>query len=150
MHELNTGFMRQFRGVNVIFSAVVVDVDLSSKEIRYASAGHPDQVLVTGRSRLALANTGPIIGLSRQAQYSTSVIPFRAFDTLCLFSDGAFEQINDQGTEFGEERLAGLLQNAAAQTPHEVVRTVQGSLDAFLGSRGRMDDVTLVVVSEQR
>ena len=65
-------------------------------------------------------------------------------DVLALFTDGITEAVNEQGDDFGEERLAAALNGhrnrPAAETLDAIIHVVQE-----FGGRDQADDLTLIV-----
>ena len=67
-------------------------------------------------------------------------------DVLVVFSDGVTEAENNEGEEFGDDRLAACLKGVRSRSATETLDTIQRELSAFCGTAAARDDVTLMVV----
>ena len=83
--------------VPMFATAFYVVVDLQAGELRYANAGHPCPLLVTGDARPSTTpaklnghKPGPVLGLFDDARYLYTAIAAPR-DVLLLFTDGLFE-----------------------------------------------------------
>lgn len=65
-------------------------------------------------------------------------------DSLVLYTDGVTDALHDQGKEFGESRLVGLLSTCAHLAPDALLETIVNAVQQFSG-REQEDDITLVV-----
>ena len=66
--------------------------------------------------------------------------------SLVLYSDGVTEAQNEDGEEFGDERLLEVLRGGAAYSPDEVIDQVIHAIDQFAGAAAQFDDITLMIV----
>lgn len=81
----------------------------STRELRYASAGHPAALLFDGEARHELRTPGMVIGFDVDAGYREARCTVPPGAVLHVFSDGAFEVRRPDGTEMDEEQLEALL-----------------------------------------
>ncbi|MFO7659512.1 MAG: SpoIIE family protein phosphatase [Candidatus Cloacimonadaceae bacterium] len=87
-------------------------IDLKKNEFRYMNAGHPPVVVIDTKSGAATAmeSTGslPLGWLPNQVYYNDDMgaIPINEQNIILLFSDGIYECVNKNGTQFG---IAGVL-----------------------------------------
>ena len=88
------------------FTIWVGVLQLSTRVLRYASAGHPGSILVRneGSSVVLGGKTWPT-GFSPDEIYSTESIRLVEKDRLYLFSDGIYEVENAENEIWGRERL---------------------------------------------
>ncbi len=123
--------------------------DAANQQIHYINAGHAEPLLVTGSegepSVSALNEGSPVIGMLPGIPFRQAVKDVALGDTLVMFSDGLAEATNDQGEEFGEERLRALLLDLAGQKPEPIRQRILAAVHAFLGDAKPQDDLTLVV-----
>ena len=70
-------------------------------------------------------------------------------DCLILYSDGIVEAMNAAGEEFGEDRLAAVVQENAGTRADEIRDAILNALDTFMGDAAAHDDRTLVVAAYQ-
>jgi sigma-B regulation protein RsbU (phosphoserine phosphatase) len=119
-------------------------LDLRSGLLDFASAGHPDAVLVSadGSTRL-LAGTGVPTGLGDDYEQQTTQL--KPGDRVWLYSDGVLEALNADSQMFGMSRLREAL--AANRTvsfemaPDRLLNTLKG----WRGDGAQKDDVSLLM-----
>lgn len=143
---LNREFTSKYVNLNALFSVILLDIDTGANEIAYASAGHPDQIILTRDGSLCLSRTGGILGMRPSMDIQTNHAPFRPGDRLLLFSDGAFEQFDAAMQEYGEERLHASFSLNRHRPLEELLQRAVTDLRVFLGKRPMQDDVTLLGV----
>jgi serine phosphatase RsbU (regulator of sigma subunit) len=121
-----------------------------SGEVTYCSAGHPPALVLRNDGHVeSLREGGPLLGVLAGASFANLRTTLRPGDTLLGYSDGIAECRNENGAEFGTERLA-----AAAQVPRGFSATgmlfsVLGAAEDFAGSQSREDDMALIVVRRE-
>jgi sigma-B regulation protein RsbU (phosphoserine phosphatase) len=67
-------------------------------------------------------------------------------DVLVLYTDGLVEAVNRNGEEYGEGRLASVLDNRRGQPPAALIRSCLQDLDAFRGGEPCRDDLTVMAI----
>lgn len=130
----------------VFFTGVIAEVDDCSGTLRYASAGHPPLLLVDGGLVQVLGLTGSIVGPSLGAGgWDTIELPLPPSALAVACSDGVLEARNDDGEEFGLDRLIAIVADAWATGDLDAIADrCLTALDDFC-SGDYHDDVTLVV-----
>ncbi len=63
-----------------------------------------------------------------------------------LFSDGVADAQNDDGEEFGDERLLQIVRASRDQPPEALVQRVFDAIDRFAGDAPQFDDITILVL----
>ncbi|HJQ77590.1 MAG TPA: PP2C family protein-serine/threonine phosphatase [Acidimicrobiia bacterium] len=125
---------------DLLASAMVVQLDATSGEVRLSSAGHPPAILVGTSGAELKTPTGPLLYLDADAGFGEERFQMAPGDTLVAFSDGVADvQLSENGrTE--PERLANhlLVEGGLASRTAELVL-------AFARPEPR-DDQTVVVV----
>jgi sigma-B regulation protein RsbU (phosphoserine phosphatase) len=81
--------MDKFNGM--YFTICYAVYNSKSKKLKYASAGHPPMVLISGNKVNSLESQNIFIGAVVNSEYSSDEIIINPNDTLFLFSDGVFE-----------------------------------------------------------
>jgi sigma-B regulation protein RsbU (phosphoserine phosphatase) len=74
------------------------------------------------------------------------VVEFSEGDSLLLYTDGITEVVNISNEQFGQERLAELVQQNADGTAPDLLQAVRQAVSAFGGNRPLVDDVTMVAL----
>lgn len=67
-------------------------------------------------------------------------------DVLVLLSDGVYEYVNDQGAEFGQERVARWIVDHHRLPSAELARQLKNALRDFGCGAAQADDITIVLV----
>ena len=125
-------------------------LDLPSRTMRYASAGHPPLLLwrkSDGQVR-AFRESGVVMGPFPDGAYANMEFALETGDRLLLYTDGITEAENEAEELFGEERLLAFV---AANGALPVGRFADGLLAEVASWSGapdgiQRDDVTLIVV----
>jgi sigma-B regulation protein RsbU (phosphoserine phosphatase) len=132
-------------GDETFLSAFVAVVDLGTGSLAYASAGHPPALVCSARDTVELAPTGPIVGPfagtwdNRSAQIDPG-------DRLAVYTDGLIEVRDEEGTEFGVQRLSDLLCDAAHEEAEALVKRCVDEVTSYAPERLR-DDITIALLS---
>jgi len=121
-------------------------IDTADMRIEYCNAGHNPPVL---HHRNGVTETlkegGPVLGVLRDAAYSSSATDLAPGDCLILYTDGITEAVNAAGEEFGEDRLKALLDQRYAGADEfraQIVATVSQYSNGLFH-----DDVTALVAT---
>jgi sigma-B regulation protein RsbU (phosphoserine phosphatase) len=122
--------------------------DPATLTLTYINAGHnPPAVRRSGNSSIAwLKPTAPAIGLAEEFHPRMETIGFSRGDSLLLYTDGVTEVLNISNEQFGQERLAELVNQHADRPAPDLLQAVRQALNAFGGNQPLMDDVTMVAL----
>src|SRR5262245_5242254 len=128
-------------------------LDPKTLRLIYTNAGHPAPLLVPAKARTAaecrrLSEGGAVLGIFDGWVYEQGEVQVSPGDRLLMFTDGITEARNQNGEEFGEERLMELMlqfQHIDSQRLHSLI------LDAVTGfCCGEFhDDSTLVLIAAE-
>jgi serine phosphatase RsbU (regulator of sigma subunit) len=144
LEALNQDIASTFRTMEMLFTAVCVDIDLATFQVAVAAAAHPAPIVVRRGHGEIIDCTGPLMGIKpdmRVPQVSAALEPG---DAIYIISDGLPEARDADGNEYGEAAVASLLASVSGEASPG---TVAGDrVRAFTGRRGFSDDVTLVGV----
>ncbi len=151
--RLNARFHSIVQGSDqfLFVSACYLVLDTERAQVHYASAGHPAPVRAD-RARenvVALEDarcTGAALGLSSDTLYSSCTLSMDAGDTFLLFTDGLVEAPDEDGEEFGEERLYQLVRDNPNHSGSGLTAIILRALDAWTGGGTLPDDLCLVTV----
>ena len=122
--------------------------DPTTLTLTYVNAGHnPPAVRRRENSTIRwLKPTAPAIGLAEEFHPRMETIGFSGGDSLLLYTDGVTEVVNFRNEEFGQERLAELVQQHADRSAPDFLQAVRQAVSAFGGDRPLVDDVTMVAL----
>jgi sigma-B regulation protein RsbU (phosphoserine phosphatase) len=124
-------------------------LEVRDDAVSWVSAGHEPALLVDPGSGtvIDLEGDGPLLGLDPDVAFRERRAPFREPGlVLALCTDGITEAWNDQGEQFGRERLKQSLLRHAPQDACVILEAVMRDFIDFLGPAPQKDDLTLVVL----
>jgi sigma-B regulation protein RsbU (phosphoserine phosphatase) len=115
----------------IFATAAYLVVDAGCGEVRAANAGHPSPLVLRPNAKTVevldgqTPANGPAMGLVRDAVYPVARVSLSVGDSLLLFTDGLFEVEDQDGRQFGLERLVNEVRRRvttpAAQLVDELV-----------------------------
>lgn len=151
---LNNEIFYTYRTITVFFTCFIADIDLAKGKLRYASAGHPSQYLLSGDQAFELPSTGKMSGIFPATIYGLNEIEYAKGDKLFLFTDGLFEEFNPDEEEFGEERIAELIRERYLSLSPSVrpasfaavMDDIIGEVNRFRKTEERNDDMTCLLI----
>ena len=149
---LNRLLYNELSAVNMFITAQVVHVDLQTRQMTAASAGHcpPLYVPPDRHTVLALSTHGLPIGVLPDTEYRSATAFLGEPATLLLHTDGLTDTRNADGKLFGQRRLMGWLSaNAIAGHPATELRDrLATELNRFRGGTAMDDDQAFLLLTE--
>ncbi|HKN72292.1 MAG TPA: PP2C family protein-serine/threonine phosphatase [Terriglobales bacterium] len=128
-------------------TVLVGRLNLQTGEVTYCSAGHPPALVFRNDGHVeSLQEGGPVLGVLAGACFANGQTTLRPGDTLLGYSDGIAECRNENGAEFGTERLAAAAQVSHGSSASGTLFSVLGAVEDFAGSQSREDDMAVIVV----
>jgi sigma-B regulation protein RsbU (phosphoserine phosphatase) len=119
--------------------------DDSQRSLRYANCGHiAPMILRAGGSIQRLTSTTTVLGLFSKWDSPIAEEKLHPGDLLVICTDGVTEAPNPQAEEYGEVRLAEIIQTNRGLPVNELLAAIQTSVQDFTGGT-QADDVTLIV-----
>ncbi|HZT74906.1 MAG TPA: SpoIIE family protein phosphatase [Terriglobales bacterium] len=113
----------------------------------YVNCAHPPALWVRPAGQVEeLSVGGRFLGLDAEGEYRFGIAELRSGDLLVIYSDGWSEVFNEQGEEFGAERVREVVRPLHGREPGEVIERLQSAADAFRGDSPFTDDRTVLVV----
>lgn len=143
--------MSRLAEVEPLSTLFVARLDPNSGRLDYCCAGHPSALLLRAHGQLELlSDGGPVLGFVSTASFERGTVQLDAGDLLLACSDGILESFNETDQEFGSERLEIELRRAQGGSAESVLFSVLGAVQDFAAPRPLTDDMTLVVVKNNR
>src|SRR6266481_2730397 len=132
-------------------TAVYVFVDLESKTVRYAGAGHPPFLLwrASAQTTLEMEENGLPLGLFPNANFAVGEIQVEPGDKAVLFTDGIVETASPSEQEFGADLFKGFLQshhNLRADLFADSLLDELSNWSEEPRGEGQQDDITFVTI----
>ncbi|MEW4452151.1 SpoIIE family protein phosphatase [Bremerella sp. JC817] len=125
-------------------------VTLSAKKdaLRWASAGHGAPIVYDPKTDTfpELDGGGLPLGLVEGEEYAEYWQPGISHGTVVVATtDGLEETMNEQGEQFGKERLQSLVRQHAAKPAEEISNLIRQAVVGYRGANNQEDDLTFVV-----
>jgi sigma-B regulation protein RsbU (phosphoserine phosphatase) len=136
-------------GISPGFVAMLFAVyDESTGHLAIGNGGIPRPVLARNGEVTEICVDGTPLGLFHDVTYNEHTVKMEAGDILVLASDGILESMNQEGEEFGFERLAAVLKNCSPKAlSAEISTAILAATDAFSAKPTEPhDDRTLIVL----
>jgi sigma-B regulation protein RsbU (phosphoserine phosphatase) len=125
-------------------------LNLDTRELVIARAGHERPLLVSGGSPRPLESAGAASGMvdddTFDALLRETSVTLGPGDLVVAYTDGITDAMNAAGEEWGFQRLCGLCQENAGASAHTVLTNIRQSLGGFVGDREQYDDMTLLAI----
>jgi sigma-B regulation protein RsbU (phosphoserine phosphatase) len=102
---------------------------------RRCPAGHNPPMFIRQDGRQRLDKGGPILGAFKDAVFDEGTVQLHPGDAVVVFSDGVTEAVNDDGEEFGENRLWECLEAHRHMPAADQLRCLFGASRITLHSR---------------
>ncbi|HUW40242.1 MAG TPA: PP2C family protein-serine/threonine phosphatase [Rectinemataceae bacterium] len=145
MSSLNAE-MNNFLTTGHYVTAFTAFIDIETLEMRYCSAGHPNQLLVRADGGAEeLATMGFLLGMITDMDYEEKTLSMGPGDTLILFTDGVFESANSSGDMFGREGILRAVAKRPGAGPLELSNGLFSDLLEWTEGTEPADDITMLL-----
>lgn len=148
MHELNEFFYQDLTRAELFITMFYLKFIPSTKEVRYASAGHnPPFIFRSESNRIEqLDAEGMILGIKKGIEFEEKISRLASGDVLILYTDGIIEAENQDGIFFGVNRLMEIVQENYFRPPEALIDKVLEQVRLFTGTHNFRDDISMVVL----
>lgn len=125
---------------------------LSTLQLTFVSAGHPDTLIVRERDANCERHKprGAAIGLLPPNRFRTvleqETVQLEQGDTVVFYTDGVTEAMNGQGEHFGIDRLTAACSAHARKGPKEMTAEVLAAIQRHVGDTPQYDDITIIAL----
>jgi sigma-B regulation protein RsbU (phosphoserine phosphatase) len=120
--------------------------DPVTHKVTYANGGHNPPLIVhaDGSSELLPLTGGIALGIIPGIGYQQTSVTLSPGDTVFFYTDGVTEAMNEEGEEFGIERLSQVFESAPPTDSESATEAVFEAVHAFAGDTDQSDDITCV------
>ena len=108
LRALNRAFPMEKHN-DLYFTAWYGVFNKASRELQYASGGHPPALILNAGQTENVPVSGPLLGWDPDAVYEDSVLKASSTAELCVFSDGCYEVQRPDGNMWSHEEFEALL-----------------------------------------
>jgi sigma-B regulation protein RsbU (phosphoserine phosphatase) len=146
---LNDVLYEDLSGSDLFVSMFFLRLDLASRRLFYANAGHNCPLLSRASAAACepLDADGLILGVKKGVVFEEKSLQTEKGDRLLLYTDGITEALNEQGEFFDVPRLCDLFASYRDTHPEIVIGRLIEALHAFRGAAPLEDDVSMAVMS---
>jgi sigma-B regulation protein RsbU (phosphoserine phosphatase) len=121
------------------------EYDDMHRRLRYANCGHNPPILLRSDGRIQrLEPTATVLGIFPEWQRIVEETLLDEGDLLVAFTNGVIEAANQEGEEFGDERLIDALRSHRSQSTREIADCVAQRALEF-GGQDQADDLTMII-----
>lgn len=128
-------------------TAFLAELDCEDGSLKFVNAGHNYPILRHADGRVERLQKGGLpFGIRPRTPYQVGVASLAQDDLLIIFTDGVVEAVNEEGAEFGEARLLGLVQSLSLNDADTCLKELIDSVERFVGTARQHDDMTWLLV----
>mgnify|MGYP005811558357 CR=1 FL=1 len=147
VEALNFQVLENTKGEKFItFFAAIYDIRL--RTMVYVNAGHNPPILIDRKNGMTLLEEGStVLGAMHPLPFlNEGFIPDIDDFLLFCYTDGLTETVNEEGKEFGSDRLATYFQSddIFVKDLNTIHQDIIVALDTFKGIKGYHDDITIL------
>ncbi|MDP4938964.1 MAG: SpoIIE family protein phosphatase [Verrucomicrobiales bacterium] len=154
LHSVNHSIFPDIRE-DMFVSLLYLIVERGSNEITMARAGHEPPILFrrsTGKIEV-IEPPGLAAGIDEGPVFKRSVKDYRfkmdSGDILLLYTDGVIECENEEGDEFGMDRLCRLIAENSERSSQDLVNFITAEVSQFSAGMAQTDDITLIAIEKR-
>ncbi len=157
MSVLNRELVRWSKNGQRFATAVYGVIDVRSRRVRLAGAGHPPPLRLSGSVTGTVETEGPLLGVFDEAEFDQATFTLDPGQTLLMYSDGFETAFPDPGADEKARRLPteGYIREFArfgnatikggVGVPSEMA-ALEAALDDQPGSLQQIDDLTAIAI----
>lgn len=133
-------------------SAITAKIDPKKQTVTFTRAGHTPVLYCSGNDHdpQNILTKGIGLGLDPGTKFNLILeehtIKLARNGTVLLYTDGVTEARNEDGIEFGEDRLTSLVKACKAETAKQIKEYLLNSVSDFCGNAQLHDDLTFVIL----
>jgi sigma-B regulation protein RsbU (phosphoserine phosphatase) len=122
-------------------------LDASNKTLAYTNAGHNPPLLMNADGTARFIEHGGVpLGMFRATRYYEYYLPIDTGQTIVLYTDGVTEAYNDEGEEYGRDRLEQIVREARTSSARGLIDLIYQDMLRWTNGRGSHDDVTFFII----
>ena len=133
----------------VFTTGLVAALNIKTRELIFANAGHMDPVVIRNGRHFPLVapkKRDLPLGVVRSWLYKERRVQLLPGDLVLLYTDGLTEATTAEGKLFGETRLIAHLEQHQNQTSESLVNGLLEAANSFAGGAAQHDDITIIAI----
>jgi len=133
---------------DLFVTAFYATLDTDTGRLTYANAGHNRPLWLQSSSGeiQELAARGIVLGILENIELEEQEIDVAPGDVLVFYTDGVTEAMDNDGQQFGKERLQAVVAVTPDASAQQILSGVVDAVKAFTDDAPQSDDLTLLVV----
>jgi sigma-B regulation protein RsbU (phosphoserine phosphatase) len=132
---------------NQFITAIYGILDSTNRTFVYSNAGHNPPLLIRANGEYRYVEYGDLpLGMFRDARYHQHYIRFEKGQTMVIYTDGITEAANDEGEEYGQERLAHRILEGIDLPSKQLIDHIRKGVADFTDRKFLDDDGTLFII----
>lgn len=145
--RLNRRVCEDSSGGRRFTTAFLAELDITTGALSYLNAGHNPPLLLRASGEIEQLEPGGLpMGIQPEARYEIGATSLRTDDVLMVYTDGIVEAEDEDGNEYGFERLKSWILQTHAGSADERLDLLMRSVGQFVGRARQHDDMTCLVV----
>ena len=126
-------------------------LDWQNGVLIFSNAGHnPPLLLHADGTGEELSEGGVALGVLEDTRYEERPVALREGDVLVMYTDGMSEAEDENGEQFGPERIEKVVREHPGHTARELTQDLVAAVLDWAGEKGPGDDLTLIVMRKLR
>lgn len=114
--------------------------------VQISNAGHLPPLVVRNGNVRSIDATGLPIGMFCSEKFAVTEFQMERGDMLLLYTDGLSEALDSAGSEYGAERISGLLALNHSLSPRQLVGSIVSEVNSYRNGNRPTDDMTLMAI----
>ena len=129
-------------------TAFLAQIDLSTHEMEYTSAGHNPPLLRRSSGAMEKLEAGGLpFGIEPDEKYERGAARLGPGDLLVIYTDGVVEAVNEREEQFEVKRLQEIVAaTPASESAAATLARLTAAVDAFAGQARQYDDITCLIL----
>ena len=121
-------------------------IEISTGKGLAANAGHEHPVIKrkNGQYEMVVYRHSPAVATMDGIRFREHPFELNPGDRLFVYTDGVPEATNARNELFGTERMLAALNRDPNASPKELLLTIRGEIDFFVGDAPQFDDITML------
>lgn len=123
-------------------------LDIESGDVLFGNAGHSAAMLLTEGNVVEPLDTlrGRPLGIRTDSTYQSHASALESGQALFLYTDGVSDALDENGRDFGEDRLVETLNTLESHSAESILNTVNSQLTSYTANTDQFDDITMLAL----
>ena len=127
------------------FTLLYGTINTDSMTFSYTTAGHRG-IIFSGEKTYAISDRSFPICFTGNPQYGEKLIHLAPKDRLFFFTDGLYESVNEDGQQFGIERMVATIEKSKSDSLRVILNTLYAEAKAWCYPNPISDDVSALAL----